>query len=139
MIELFNGKTTFVWNIWNIIGLFFLIAGGIIEFWVRKLLVKKADFSDQLFTMLLKINFKHQLLKIGPFKYVRHPLYTGMLIQGTGMGLLSQSIYGSLFILIGLAFLIPRIQIEEIMLIEEFGNEYREYQKSTKKIIPFVY
>lgn len=86
MIELFNGKTTFVWNIWNIIGLFFLIAGGIIEFWVRKLLVKKADFSDQLFTMLLKINFKHQLLKIGPFKYVRHPLYKGMLIQETGMG-----------------------------------------------------
>jgi protein-S-isoprenylcysteine O-methyltransferase Ste14 len=40
---------------------------------------------------------------------------------------------------IGLVFLLIRIEIEEKMLIETFGEEYIEYQRNTKKIIPYIY
>ncbi len=139
VIDLFSSEEAFVWNIWRILGTMLLIVGGSIEFWVRMILVNKAKFSSQFSTMLLKINNHHQLVIKGPFKHVRHPLYTGLILQGIGIGLLSLSIYGSIFIIIGLAFLIPRIQIEENMLIKKFGNKYREYQKTTKKFIPFIY
>ena len=139
LIELFLHRELFIWNIWRIIGAVLLVLGGIIEFWVRKLLVKEASFLNQFSTMFLKINEHHQLLKEGPFKFVRHPLYTGIFLQVIGIGLLSLSIYGSIFLAIGLAFFIPRIQIEEKMLLEKFGDEYIEYQIATKKIIPFIY
>lgn len=139
VIDLISNLETFDWNIWRILGAILLSVGGVIEFWVRMILVNKAKFSNQFSTMLLKINNDHQLVTKGPFKHIRHPMYTGFVLQGIGIGLLSFSIYGSIFLIIGLAFYIPRIQIEENMLIKKFGNKYREYQKKTKKFIPFIY
>lgn len=139
VIDLFSNQEPFVWNIWRMLGTILLIAGGGVEIWVRMILINKAKFSNQFSTMLLKINNDHQLVTKGPFKHVRHPLYSSMILHGIGIGLLSLSIYGSIFIIIGLVFLIPRSQIEENMLTKEFGNKYREYQKTTMKFIPFIY
>ena len=139
VIDLILNKEAFDFNIWRILGIILLSIGGIIEFWIRMILVNKAKFSNQFSTMFLKINNNHQLVTRGPFKHIRHPMYTGFILQGIGIGLLSFSIYGSIFLMIGLAFYFPRIQIEENMLIKKFGNEYIEYQKKTKKFIPFIY
>ena len=116
-----------------------MIVGRSIEFFVRKKLIQKARFSDQFSTIFLNINNDHQLITNGLFQYVRHPLYSGVIIKFLGFGLFSSSIYGSFFITIGLIFLIPRIRIEEGMLIKEFKDEYKAYQKTTKKLIPFIY
>ena len=137
--DLFSGQEPFVWNIWRILGVVIMIAGRSIEFLVRKKLIKKARFSDQLSTIFLSINNDHQLITNGLFQYIRHPLYSGVIIKFLGFGLFSSSIYGSFFIIVGLIFLNPRIRIEEDMLIKEFEEEYRAYQKTTKKFIPFIY
>ena len=137
--DLFSSQKPFIWNVWRILGVVLLIAGRSIEYFVRKKLIKKARFSDRLSTILLKINNSHQLIKNGLFQYVRHPLYSGVILKGFGLGLISLSIYGSFFIVIGLILIIPRIRIEEDMLIKEFEDEYREYQKTTKKLIPVIY
>ena len=139
VIDLISTNEAFYFNIWKILGIILLSIGGVIEFWLRIILVNKANFSNHFSTMLLKINNNHQLVTRGPFKHIRHPMYTGFILQVIGIGLLSFSIYGSIFLMIGLAFYIPRIQIEENMLIKKFGNEYIEYQKKTKKFIPFIY
>ena len=117
--DLFASERQFVWNIWRILGVVSLIVGRIIVYMVRRTLIKKAKFSDQFSTMVLKINNNHQLITNGLFKYVRHPLYSGVILMGFGLGLISFSKYGSLCIIIGLIFLIARIQIEENMDITE--------------------
>ena len=110
-----------------------------IVFLVRKKLIKQANFSDRLSTMQLKINTNHKLITDGLFQYIRHPLYTGVILMGAGLALISESLIGSILISIGLALLIPRMKIEEDMLINNFGEEYEGYQKATKKLIPFIY
>ena len=81
----------------------------------------------------------HKLIKHGIYKHIRHPISLAVLIYVPGMPLIFSSLYGFLLTLGLIPLILYRIKIEEKMLIEKFGNEYREYMKKTKKIIPFVY
>ena len=75
----------------------------------------------------------------GPYKYVSHPSYTGILLIFIGVGLAYQS-WGaiiSIILLFTLAFGY-RIRIEEKALISELGEPYIEYKKRTKRLIPFL-
>ena len=56
-----------------------------------------------------------------------------------GLPLLFNSVLGFVIVLPLIILLLIRIPIEENMLIKEFGEEYREYMKRTKKLIPSVY
>ena len=137
--DLISNLEQFTWSLWRVLGIVLIIIGKIIEIWVREELKKKAKYSNWISTIELRINQDHKLITNGLFKHVRHPLYSGAILGGLGLGLLSSSIYGSILIFTGLSFLIPRIQIEEDMLISQFDDDYRKYQKTTKKLIPFIY
>lgn len=91
------------------------------------------------FTAELKIVQNHELVKHGVYKYIRHPAYLGTSILGIGISLIFSSLYSFLLMLALLPCYLYRIHCEEVMLLEEFGDEYREYMKKTKKIIPFIY
>jgi len=80
-----------------------------------------------------------KLIKQGIYKHVRHPIYLAMLLYTAGIPLIFSSIYGFMLTLGFIPLVLYRIRIEEKMLIEKFGDEYREYMKTTKKLIPFVY
>ena len=53
--------------------------------------------------------------------------------------MIPSSLYGTLLMAVATIILLFRIETEEKMLIEEFGEEYREYQRNTKKLIPYIY
>ncbi len=75
----------------------------------------------------------------GPYRLIRHPSYTGVLLTLIGLGLALQS--GAAVIALIFLFALAygyRIHIEEKVLMSELGEEYIEYQKRTKKIIPYV-
>jgi protein-S-isoprenylcysteine O-methyltransferase Ste14 len=75
----------------------------------------------------------------GPYKYIRHPSYTGALLILIGIGLTLQS-WGAVITLI-LFFSVAygyRIHIEEKVLISELGNSYIEYKNRTKRLIPYI-
>jgi len=116
-----------------------MIVGRFIEWKIRRKLIDKAGFSYQLSTLQLKINNDHQIITNGFFQYIRHPLYLGVCLKFFGLGLFTMSIYGSILIMVGLTFLIPRIKIKEPMHTKEFGDDYRKYQKTTQRVIPFIY
>ena len=137
--DLISNLEQFTWSLWRISGIVLIIIGKVIEIWVREELKKKAKYSNWISTIELKINRDHNLITNGLFKHVRHPLYSGVILRGLGLGLLSSSVYGSILIFAALSFLIPRIQIEEDLLISRFDDDYREYQKTTKKLVPFIY
>ena len=79
------------------------------------------------------------LVTTGPYKYVRHPIYTSMILMFIGTILY----YGSLFMSVAFAILaidfILRTGKEEAIMIELFGEKYTEYMKRTKRLIPFIY
>jgi protein-S-isoprenylcysteine O-methyltransferase Ste14 len=76
----------------------------------------------------------------GPYKLVRHPSYSGLLLITCGYGVAVQN-WLSLVIAIGLPLLalLYRIHVEEALLVKSIGVEYQKYQKRTKRLIPWIW
>lgn len=125
-------EMTYRLSLVNVVGLGLFSMGVSIRLVARRALGKY-------FSSGLKTTQKHELIKHGIYKYIRHPAYLGSLLLSPGVPLIFSSLYGFLLILGIIPCFLYRIRIEESMLIEKFGNEYREYMKETKKIIPFIY
>ena len=92
------------------------------------------------FSTSVRLLSDHKIVTTGPYRYIRHPAYTGSLLILLGLGLASRTWGGTLIILamFGIAFGY-RIIIEEKMLTEQFGQDYGEYGKRTKRLIPFLF
>ena len=107
---------------------------GLTLFWqVHKTLGKN-------WSPLLEIRKEHKLITQGPYKYIRHPMYTVMWIDVICHGLITSNwIVGIVAILTWSILYFIRLPEEEKMMIDEFGQEYKDYMKRTKKIVPWVY
>jgi protein-S-isoprenylcysteine O-methyltransferase Ste14 len=81
----------------------------------------------------------HRLVTWGPYKYVRHPFYAGMLIGVIAIELVVLS--NLVFILLPLSILVEILITngEERQLEEQYGDEYREFKKRTWRFFPYVY
>jgi protein-S-isoprenylcysteine O-methyltransferase len=92
------------------------------------------------FTVNVAIATDHRLIETGPYRYLRHPSYTGALLAFFMLGV-AMGNFVSLFCMTIPIFLVfrNRMQIEEEALIEAFGDTYRSYMQRTKRLVPFVY
>jgi protein-S-isoprenylcysteine O-methyltransferase Ste14 len=81
---------------------------------------------------------KHELVTGGPYRWVRHPIYTGVALAAFGVAL-TGSVFGILiFAVVSILFYL-RIDKEEEIMRELFPDAYPAYQAQTKKLIPFVF
>jgi len=82
----------------------------------------------------------HKLYTEGVYKYIRNPMYSGALIAVIGFGLVFRSII-TLLIVSTFYFIVFKMRIdeEERLLFEAFGEEFTDYKKKTKKLIPYPY
>jgi protein-S-isoprenylcysteine O-methyltransferase Ste14 len=114
-------------------GVVLFVAGLILRWWAIITL-------GRFFTVDVTIEKDHELVERGPFRMVRHPSYTGVLLAFVGVGLSYQNWAALLVILlpIGAAF-IRRMNVEEEALSRALGRRYTEYMKRTKRLVPFVY
>ena len=87
----------------------------------------------------LAIRENHKLRTSGLYRFVRHPLYFGAILVAIGVPVTVASMQGFLAMLLLIPIVLIRIRLEEKMLIEAFGDEYRNYKKTTKKLFPFIY
>lgn len=86
------------------------------------------------------IEKEHQLITNGVYKYIRHPMYLGFLFIFFGYSLSLGSLFMTLVIcFVFLLIFKNRIDIEERLLLSEFGEEYANYMKRTKRLLPFLY
>lgn len=74
-----------------------------------------------------------------PDRSIRHPLYLGETLRNLDIVTVFSSVDGLLLIAAATGFLFFRIGNEKRMLIERFGEEYKEYQETTKRIVPYIY
>ncbi len=115
------------------LGLSTSILGSVIWFWGHRTL-------GQYYSQAVVIYEGHQLVERGPYRFVRHPSYTGLLLVYLGIGLAAQSWAGEIVTLLGpLLFATYRIPLEEKALIKEFGEQYIAYSRRVKRLIPFIY
>jgi protein-S-isoprenylcysteine O-methyltransferase Ste14 len=92
------------------------------------------------FTVDVTIREGHELMQRGLYKYLRHPSYAGSLLSFLGFGL-SINNWLSMVVVILPYFLAMyvRMNLEEKVLTEQFGQQYSNYMSKTKRLIPFIY
>jgi len=78
-----------------------------------------------------------ELVKTGPYRLVRHPIYTGILFALLGTAPVVGGVWIVAFVLCGIYFVFSAIQ-EEKLMTREFPEQYPEYRKHTKMFIPYV-
>ena len=80
-----------------------------------------------------------QLVSTGLYHYIRHPLYTSLLMLAVGVFFKRPNWLGALIAVLAILFLNFTAQVEEQENIAFFGQDYQEYQSKTKMFIPFIY
>jgi protein-S-isoprenylcysteine O-methyltransferase len=97
-------------------------------------------YLGRFFTVNVAIAADHELIDTGPYRYIRHPSYTGALMAFLGLGLClcNWASIAAMVIPTSLVFL-RRIRIEEAALAQGLGGAYRDYMRRTKRLIPGLY
>jgi len=92
------------------------------------------------FSRVLKIQQNHTVVNTGPYALIRHPGYLANLLSHLGESfLIATDLSVPLIVLITFGAVYGyRTRHEEAMLIENFGEQYKEYQARTKKFIPYL-
>lgn len=96
------------------------------------------EFRHTTFQATPEIGRGANLIVAGPYKYIRHPMYTSLLLIAASLLFDSFSVTRLIVFLILFVDLLVKIQIEEKFLTEHFQN-YEEYKKRTQRLIPFIY
>jgi protein-S-isoprenylcysteine O-methyltransferase Ste14 len=124
-----------LWSYTLTIGIFADIVtfiGLIIILWARTVL--GSNWST---AAVLKEN--HELIQSGPYSYVRHPIYSGLLLMVLGMAIFYGRAIG--FVAFAISFIISwlRAREDEKLLTRHFPEEYPNYKARVKAFIPFVF
>ena len=92
------------------------------------------------FTVNVSIAADHRLIDTGPYRIVRHPSYTGALMAFLGLGLCMANWASLLSLLVPICLVfLRRIHVEEAVLLQALGDQYRDYMRRTKRLIPAIY
>jgi protein-S-isoprenylcysteine O-methyltransferase Ste14 len=123
-------------------------SGTSIVFWIGILMLCLGLFLRYLsigvlgryFRTTVELEKGQKVIQKGPYKWIRHPSYSGIILFCFGYGLAVQS-WLSLIIAVSLPTiaLLYRIKIEEEVLVKGIGTEYEAYQRKTKKLIPGIW
>jgi protein-S-isoprenylcysteine O-methyltransferase Ste14 len=111
-----------------------LMLAGVVLRWVSIYVL------GRFFTRNVTVAGGQTVVDWGPYRYVRHPSYSGSLLSLLGFGLAPGNWAGLAAIMLcaGAGFLY-RVRIEERVLQEGLGQAYTDYMRRTKRFIPFVY
>lgn len=116
----------------GVLGLLLGMAGLVIRYFAFTTL-------GRFFSRTLREAENHTLVTSGIYKYIRHPGYLSDFLIFIGIALAMNNLISTIVVP---ATFVPayvyRIHIEEKMLIGIFGKQYVEYQKSSKRLIPFI-
>lgn len=115
------------------IGIALMVAGMLFRWWAIRVLA-------EYFTVDVTIRPDHQLIRKGPYRWLRHPSYTGSLATFYGFALALGDAVSLLAIVVPVTVVfLWRIRIEERVLADAFPEQYPAYARETRRLIPFVW
>lgn len=117
----------------QILGLLIIFLGSILFLWARRAL-------GNFYSGHLSVVEGQPLVQHGPYRFIRHPAYAGYVLIALGLSIGYSSLLGLIVIL---CLLIPtviyRIHVEDAVLAEHFGNQFKSYVRKTKCLLPYVW
>ncbi len=113
------------------IGVAIVAAGLGFAIWARNVLGRN-------WSGVVTVKQDHELIRSGPYRYVRHPIYTGLLLAFVGSAVARGEWRGVLAVLIAFAALWRKLKLEEQWMIETFGDAYLRYRAEVRALIPFL-
>ncbi|MDR6644260.1 MULTISPECIES: isoprenylcysteine carboxylmethyltransferase family protein [Rhodanobacteraceae] len=107
----------------------FAVSGVALAIWSRVILGRN-------WSSVVQIKHDHELIETGPYRYIRHPIYTGILMAFIGSSIQAGDVRVILAVAILFASFWRKLRMEERMLGETFGDSYVAYKRRTKALIP---
>lgn len=115
------------------IGVVLFLAGLALRLWAMRTLSKAFSYD-------LKVSAGQQLVRDGPYRFLRHPSYTGLLLWSVGYAFWNPSAPG-LVLLVGamLREVAVRVRAEEEILASHFGDAWRSHLHATWAVVPLIW
>jgi protein-S-isoprenylcysteine O-methyltransferase Ste14 len=108
-----------------------VLVGTLFAFWARFRLAGNWSAS-------VALKQGHELVVAGPYRLVRHPIYTGALLTVAGTACAIGQWRGVLALALTFCGFCYKIHLEERLMLATFGDAYRRYRSQVKRLIPFV-
>lgn len=115
----------------HVVGAAVCVSGLFVTIWARRTLA--GNWSSD-------VTFKkgHELITAGPYRFARHPIYTGILVMCLGVVIKDGEIRCWLgFLLIGISLWL-KLKQEEALMLQHFPDQYPAYRRQVKALVPFV-
>jgi protein-S-isoprenylcysteine O-methyltransferase Ste14 len=113
-------------------GLTFNAVGLVLAIWSRRCL-------GRYWSGKITIKVDHQLIRNGPYRLIRHPIYTALLSLYLGTAIVAGELHALIgWVLVVIAYL-RKIRLEEANLLKAFGEEYRSYRGESSALLPGIF
>jgi len=86
--------------------------------------------------VVLKVD--QELVQAGPYRFVRHPIYSGMILMFAAIVLLAERVAGIFALGLFVYGWVLKLRREERLMLKQFPTSYPEYVKKTKRLVPFI-
>ena len=131
LVDIFTYPADIIPQSYNLVGILFIPVGLFLVIWANYALlhIGKIGLRDR-----EPMQRPSNLVLVGPYRFTRNPIYLGCLFMLLGLVIVWSSIVTAFFlILVYIVFRYIFIKREEIILEEEFGDEYRDFKKRVKR------
>lgn len=114
-------------------GLVLFVCGLVLRWW-------SIVHLGRFFTVNVAIASDHRVVSDGPYRFVRHPSYSGVFLLFIGLGLLLFNWLSAVILIVPVFLLfLYRMRVEEQALVQALGAPYVDYMARTKRLVPFLY
>lgn len=114
------------------LGLVLTLVGLLITVWARFFLGRNWSATPT-------IKQNHELIRSGPYAFVRHPIYSGLLLAMAGTAIFVGELRGPLAFVLGVIGFKWKSLTEESFMHEQFGMQYDDYRRHVKALLPFIW
>jgi protein-S-isoprenylcysteine O-methyltransferase Ste14 len=113
------------------IGAFLCLSGLLFAIWARVILGRN-------WSGVITLKEEHELIERGPYRIVRHPIYTGILAMFAGTAIAMGYFGGFMGLFLVFVSFWLKLKREEDLMLKHFPDKYAAYQRRVKRIIPFL-
>jgi protein-S-isoprenylcysteine O-methyltransferase Ste14 len=122
------------------LGSWHLVTGEIIAWVGLAIRIWSIIVLGRSFRLTVEVDSDQAIVDRGPYRWVRHPSYTGLLILAIGFGIaLGNWLSLAILVVLPLIVILRRIRVEEAQLVAVMGQPYVDYGKRTKRLVPGIW
>lgn len=119
------------WRLWCGIGALLTLLGVLFTIWAR-------IYIGRNWSSVAAVKANHELITSGPYRWVRHPIYSGLVLGFLGTAIAIGQWRGALAVALSLIAIVQRIVIEERLMREQFGAVYDAYAQRVRALVPGI-